>query len=386
MQQLGYTRGLELFRPFWLGALLVTLVMLLASCSAGSILTDSTTSEQRGKTVPPVTFQEITGLPPAKLSQMQTALVVAGGNRDIGFVEGRFQTGTFALTGAFKAFSDSSGVRVLYQWQLRDDAGVLLQTIDGEDNAGLSEAADPWTVVSSAVVDRIARRTVEDMARKLAQMGYATRLSALTVPPAEYFVAASPDAHREIDFETLNGPGLALAGVDMIAPPDDPQMAVASVDPIPGEAQLVAKSRVPEEPASSAPDEESSQVASAGPKAQPVPEPKTTAKTASKAGKSDSQNAKAGQVEIRAVAVVAVKGSPGGGDAELTAALRKTLIDAGWPVVTKPQPDALTIIGRVKVASKGEASQSVSVRWEVQSPDGKTLGDVKQANDVPRGA
>ena len=86
------------------------------------------------------------------------------------------------------------------------------------------------------------------------------------------------------------------------------------------------------------------------------------------------------------MAVVAVKGSPGGGDAELTAALRKTLIDAGWPVVTKPQPDALTIIGRVKVASKGEASQSVSVRWEVQSPDGKTLGDVKQANDVPRGA
>jgi hypothetical protein len=95
--------------------------------------------------------------------------------------------------------------------------------------------------------------------------------------------------------------------------------------------------------------------------------------------------AKPGQREIRAVAVVPVKGSPGGGDAELTAAMRKTLSAAGWPVVSKPQADALTIVGRVKVAAKGK-SQTVSLRWEVQSPDGKTLGDVKQSNEVPAGA
>ena len=68
---------------------------------------------------------------------------------------------------------------------------------------------------------------------------------------------------------------------------------------------------------------------------------------------------KPGQREIRAVAVVPVKGSPGGGDAELTAAMRKTLSAAGWPVVSKPQPDALTIVGRVKVATKGEAPVGV---------------------------
>jgi hypothetical protein len=94
---------------------------------------------------------------------------------------------------------------------------------------------------------------------------------------------------------------------------------------------------------------------------------------------------KPGERQIRAVAVVPVKGSPGGGDAELTAAMRKTLSAAGWPVVSKPQPDALTVVGRVKVVTKGEA-QSVSLRWEVKSPNGKTLGDVKQANDVPLGS
>ena len=102
--------------------------------------------------------------------------------------------------------------------------------------------------------------------------------------------------------------------------------------------------------------------------------------TGNKAGKKDDG------LQIRAVAVMPVKGSPGSGDAELTAAMRKTLIDAGWPVVTKRQPDALTIVGRVKVDDKTSAQQSVSVRWEVQSPDGKTLGDVSQANNVPRGA
>jgi hypothetical protein len=66
-------------------------------------------------------------------------------------------------------------------------------------------------------------------------------------------------------------------------------------------------------------------------------------------------------------------------------ALARELSAAGWPVVSKPQPDALTIVGRVKVATKGE-TQSVSLRWEVKSPGGKTLGDVKQANDVPLGS
>ena len=41
--------------------------------------------------------------------------------------------------------------------------------------------------------------------------------------------------------------------------------------------------------------------------------------------------------------------------------------------------------GASRLQTKGEG-QTVSVRWEVKSPDGKTLGDVKQANDVPLGS
>ena len=66
--------------------------------------------------------------------------------------------------------------------------------------------------------------------------------------------------------------------------------------------------------------------------------------------------------------------------------MRKILSESGWPVVSKPQADALTIEGHVKLAAKNDETQSVSLRWVVKSPTGKVLGDVKQANDVPAGS
>lgn len=368
-------------RFFGFGALLAALLLLLASCSTGGgPLPDSGSgSYPKGKTVPPVSLQQVTGLPPGKLSQLKSALAVAGGQRDIGIVEGKI-TGSYSLAGQFTIASQPSGVAITYQWQLRDADGVIVATIDGDDNAGVYSGSDPWSVVNSAVIERIARRTTEEMAQKLNQLGFATKLSALTVPPAEYFAMASPESQREVDFETLNGPGMAAAGVDFLVPPGTPtelpkeeiEPSVAMVDPLPDEAVLARTvAAVPETPSMPAGAPETPvapQVADSIEKTSPGAQPH-----------------KAGHVEIRAVAVVGVKGSPGGGDAELTAAMRKTLSQAGWPVVSKPQADALTIVGRVQVAEGGD-NQRVSVRWIVKSPDGKTLGDVKQANDVPKGA
>lgn len=379
---------LQPLRTLSFGVLMAVLGLVLASCSAGSILMDSGSgsgSEPKGKSVPPVAIQEIRGIPPGKLAELKAALASAGGQHDIGFIEGSYQSGVFALSGNFKASSGSAGVRLVYQLQFRDGDGVLIDNIDGEENAGVFSGSDPWAGVSTAVLDRIARRTAEAMARKLSQMGYATRLASLTAPPAELFAMAAPDAHREIDFETLHGPGMGeigaamMAGANEVVQHEEIEPTVAAVAPIAGEAQM-PRITVSEAPSAAAPPDEvdteiTEEVAAA---------PATELKPAKKA-EAARKKAQPGQRQIRAVAVVPVKGSPGGGDAELTAAMRKTLSAAGWPVVSKPQADALTIVGRVKVAPKGKG-QSVSVRWEVKSPDGKTLGDVKQANDVPMGA
>jgi hypothetical protein len=370
MRHVQSSHRLGILRPLRFGVLMAALLLVLAACSGGAMLKDSGSTGAKGKTVPPVMIQQVTGVPPAKLGDLKTALAVTGGERDIGIVEGDFQSGSFSLTGQFQATAENSGVHIVYQWQLRDSDGVLIQTIDGEDNAGLATGTDPWAAVNSGGIERIARRTTEAMAKKLAELGYATRVSSLTTPPSDYFASANRDAQREIDFETLNGPGMESAGLDLVAPPEDPAMTSASTDPLLNEAGVAEKA------------------------AAPIPEPQPAAETGSPTAVAESidkpkaetkPKAKSG-TQIRAVAVVPVKGSPGTGDAELTAAMRRTLSAAGWPVVTKRAPDALTIVGRVQVAEKGAANQSVSVRWEVQSPDGKSLGDVKQANDIPKGA
>ncbi len=90
--------------------------------------------------------------------------------------------------------------------------------------------------------------------------------------------------------------------------------------------------------------------------------------------------------EITAVAVVPVQGAAGRGNDELTKAMRQTLTKAGWAVINAPSKNALTIRGCVVMAPATGTTQKVSLKWDVQTPDGKNLGDVKQANDVPAGS
>ena len=70
----------------------------------------------------------------------------------------------------------------------------------------------------------------------------------------------------------------------------------------------------------------------------------------------------------------------------LVLAMRRTLMEAGWPVLEEARPDAFTIIGEVALGPATSAAQRVRVDWTVKMPDGKVVGTVKQANDVPSGS
>ena len=291
MRLLGNSKSPEFVRGGGIFAVLFALVLLLASCSSGSGVVGGPDlpAQPAGKTVPPVAIQQITGVPPGKVADLKAALARAAGERDIGIVEGDFQNGSFTLTGSFRAQSDSSGVHVVYQWQLRDTEGVLVHTFDGDENAGLFSGKDAWGAVTPAVFERVARASAESMAVRLSQLGYATRVTALWVPPAEYFAMAGPGAEREVDMETLDGPNTALA-MDGLGPESDvtydeaantpPQTRVADAD----------------EPATEK-------------TARPIPAPEDK----------DTEIAEAddGGTAISAVAVLPVRGSPGGGNAKI---------------------------------------------------------------------
>ncbi|WP_290544669.1 hypothetical protein [Aestuariivirga sp.] len=376
----------------WLAAMLASVfAVLLTACSAGSILTGSgppPNANPKGKTVPPVAYQQIAGIPPDKLTVFKQSLATAGGRHDIGFVEGNLGAGMFSLGGSIRAIPGNAGVRVVYEWQFRDADGVLIDTLTGEDNAGVYSGPDPWGAVTPDVLDRVARRTADLMAQRLSSMGYAARLASLTSPPPELFARAGPTAGRQIDFETVHGPGLAeigatqFANAGQVVEHEDIAPWVAAVSPIPGE-ELMPKVTVSDDGRAAEPPVAEGMGETALAAAEPA---KTPEAEPAKEATAVPATAKPGQQAIRAVAVVPVRGSPGGGDAELTTAMRKALSEAGWPVVSEPQPDALTIEGHVKLVAKDGKTQSVALRWLVKSPAGKVLGDVKQANDVPAGS
>jgi hypothetical protein len=319
---------MTLWRRGLMALLLLALGLVLAACAGGNrpFGKDEGTSGPQGKTVPPIALQSMEGLPAERMQAFRDALSIAAGQRDMAIVEGSFQSGELMLNGRFTAVADGGGVRVDYHWTLTDPAGATVHDFTGQEMASGTAGSDLWSAVTPAVLQRIAEATSLNLAARLSQLGYATRTAARDLPPSEYFVAAGPDAYKDIDLETLNGP--------------------RSVE------------------------------AAAAPVVEPLPPAVETA-----AGESG-----ANPNTITAVAVVAVKGSPGAGDAELTAAMRQTLEKAGWPVLKVPRADALTIAGKVDVSKPQGGTQKVALRWTVSTPDGRSLGDIKQANSVPAGS
>ncbi len=326
---------------------MVLCLVLLAACGGGGskpFAKGEGTPGPSGKTVPPIALVQVTGLPAAKLAQLKDALAIAAGKRDMAIIDSKLDSSTLSLTGSFTMVPDPSAVKLGYNWTLTDPKGTVLHTISTEEVAPGAPAGDPWLQVTPTVIQRIAAYTAESLSSRLSQLGYATEVGGIP-PPLETYAKAGPDADKDIDYETLYGPGKGPTAVAEAQPPAEGKTAaLAAAEAEPADDKVVA--------------------------------------TAAKPVKGDGS----GRKQIGAVVVLPVSGAPGTGNADLTKAMRQTLADAGWPVLTSPREDALTILGHVKLGPKAAKSQEVALAWTVKTPDGKTLGTVKQANKVPVGS
>jgi hypothetical protein len=166
-----------------------------------------------------------------------------------------------------------------------------------------------------------------------------TVVNPLAQPPWEAFVQAGPGAEKDLDFETLDGPGAT-------APPFDALANVAN----PGESPAVAAENIDPAPAK--------QQSKHGPNA----------------------------TVIKSVAVVPVTGGDARANAELTLAMRQALIAAGWPIIDAPNTESIVVSGKVAVSQASKTVQKVDLVWLVTAPKGKPLGNIKQSNDVAAGS
>ena len=288
------------------------LILLLASCaSGGSKPFAKVDGSPGGRPAPPITLVSVSGLPGDRLQVLKDALSTSAGKRDMAIVEGSFETGTFGLSGNFSLQSLGAEVSLAYRWTLTDNTGKVLHSIAADERAP-AVGGDAWAAITPVVLGRVAAYTAENLSSRLSQLGYATQIGGVP-PPVDAFAQAMPGAEKDIDFETLLGPGRGDPAVMAAASPalDPHTQSVGPAEPVPHTAL-----------AATGPDAAATDAAVAKPKpAKP-------------------------EYEIKAVAVLAVKGSPGDGDAELTEAMRRTLKTAGWPVISAPRADALTIGGQ----------------------------------------
>jgi hypothetical protein len=368
-------------------------------------------------------------------------------------IDSKLDNTTLTLTGQFTIAPEAAAVRVGYSWTLTDPTGAVLHTISAEETAPGAPARDPWLQITPTVLQRIAAYTAESLSSRLSQLGYATEVGGIP-PPLETYAKAGPDADKDIDYETLYGPGkgppslaeahappdgVAIAEADPSVP-DTPVLTVVEAHPaaagktVPSAAETKTRPTVTAKAVLAATEVETPPVATgkadfasgeaddpsnasgkadfATPKSDALPpatgkadfavaqaEPASDKAVSPKLAKSDLGGPKQTAVverkqisaagarkQINAVVVLPVIGAPGTGNADLTRAMRRTLSEAGWPVLSKPRENAITILGDVKLGPKQAKNQQVALAWTVKTPDGRTLGTVKQANTVPAGS
>jgi hypothetical protein len=299
-------------------ALLLAGLLLLAACGGQTSFSDLTFSDG-ARQAPPISLSALDGLPPPVAATFTEAMRSSAQKRGLTLVQGSFTEG-FKLSGLF----GTDGAGLSYDWTLTNPKGDVLLRLNGAESG--PSGTNPF---APSVLARVAEATAETLSSRLLQMGYSTRASGMP-PPLHAFQEAGPGAEKDIDYETLMGPGMG--------PPGE---MVAEEPPVPTKPDL---------PAAAAPKAKSSEPA------------------------------------IKAIALLPVTGSPGRGNAELRGALKAVLLNAGWPVVDAARPDALSISGVVTLSAPAGSTQRVALAWTVTKPDGTEVGVVRQANQVPSGS
>jgi hypothetical protein len=148
------------------------LVGALVSCTGGTkmLTTGNATS---ASTPPPITLVEIKGLPPAKAEMLTGFMAEAAGKHDIAIVQGSFGDG-YRLDGAFKLQTTDKGIVLAHNWTLSDGKGRQLHAFSEQEPAGVA-AGDPWAAADADLLRRVAETAANDLARRLSELGFATR-------------------------------------------------------------------------------------------------------------------------------------------------------------------------------------------------------------------
>lgn len=301
--------------------------LFLAGCETGGTASgDAPTGTALAPQVQtkPVAFAPVIGAPAKVSTKLNELLTASAAQKNIPVVAPK--DAEYTIRGYLVAAADPRGTKLSYIWDISDKANKR-KRLQGEELIEGKKGGDPWAVVDDAAMQRVAAKSMDEVAAWLPKAGS-------TAATGSGDTGALPAA-------SASGPIVpaSLNRDDAPAQPAPPPRTVSSG----GGTVLAAQTAQPPQP--------------------PAP-------------------------PAEAVAIVPpVTGAPGDGQDSLTTAMRRHLQQAGVKLVNASSGSVYTVQGRVEMGTAADGQQPITIHWMVVDPSGKTLEKaVVQRNKVAQGS
>lgn len=284
---------------------------------------------------------------------------------------------TFELRG--RAERNTEGYANI-NWTLTDRYGAVVGVFDERhDGGGFSQVGDD---VLNAMGRRVADRIDRNPELRRATLYAAADAPSIAAAP----VTTAPKTvkrRRVIAQAPIPRPSPRRKATTFSAPKQVAQTA-------PAPKQTVAVAPPPKLATPSLPSAPQPRTVTAAP-APKVQAPRTVASAPApsfdtlRAGNTEAGSAPAVAAGPRPLVFQGVQGAPGDGDVSLSREVAKLLAQSGARVTSSGGPEALYLTAQVSKTPSANADR-IQIVWKVQDASGNAIGEVTQANDVPRGA
>ncbi|MBB5752010.1 hypothetical protein [Prosthecomicrobium pneumaticum] len=105
-------------------------------------------------------FVSLTGAPASVTGRLSSALGREAATRGLQLAPSGDESATYIVKGYLSAVGDASGTIIVYVWDIFDKNGRRMHRLSGQESISAT-AADPWGAIDGAVLDAVARRTIE---------------------------------------------------------------------------------------------------------------------------------------------------------------------------------------------------------------------------------
>jgi hypothetical protein len=108
-------------------------------------------------------FAPVNGVPTPILQALSTALNREAVAQRLNVVAANDASRVYLVRGFLSAVEDGQSTRLVYVWDVVDNAGTRLHRITGQQNGG-RPSGDPWTGIGNTTIDLTARQTIAELA------------------------------------------------------------------------------------------------------------------------------------------------------------------------------------------------------------------------------